>query len=87
MKSEFEIGFKTKEERDRALNVIKPAKNLNIELHVLQKGETSILYSIGAKTFSQLRARSTSLLRDLKIMLSVFEKASQKPKTAKVQKS
>ncbi len=86
LKSDFEIDFKTKEEMERALKIIKPAKNLNIELHVLQKGEKSILYSISAKTFSQLRARSTSLLRDLKIMLLVFEKASEKPIIPKVQK-
>ncbi|MFH1257500.1 MAG: KEOPS complex subunit Pcc1 [Candidatus Micrarchaeota archaeon] len=81
MKSTFEIDFKDKKQAEDALKVIRPQKGRNTTLHVLHKKESnSITYVIDAESFSPLRARSTSLLRDLKIMFNVLEKAEEKPK-------
>ncbi len=80
MKATFEIEFKDKEEAGNALKVIKPQKGRNTTLHVLHRGGNKLQYIIEADSFSPLRARSTSLLRDLKVMKTVFEKA-KKPDT------
>ena len=81
MKSTFEIDFKDKKQAEDALRIIRAQKGRNTMLHVLhKKGRSIITYIVDADSFSPLRARSTSLLRDLKIMFNVLEKAEEKPK-------
>lgn len=76
MKAVFEIEFEDIKEAKDALKIIQSQKSRNATLHVLHKtGSREVSYIIEASAFSPLRARSTSLLRDLKIMLNVFEKA------------
>ena len=78
MKAVFEIEFKDSKEINNALKIIRPEKSRNVVLHVLHKKSSSnVQYIIEAPAFSPLRARSTSLLRDLKIMLTVFEKGKK----------
>ena len=79
MKATFEIGFQNEKEAEDACNVVKAQIGNNATLHVLhKKGEKTVLYIVEANSFSPLRARSTSLLRDIKIMKTVFEKNKQK---------
>ena len=75
MKTTFDINFKDGKEAEDALKIILPQKSRNAVLHVLhKKGSSNVQYIIEASAFSPLRARSTSLLRDIKIMMKVFEK-------------
>jgi hypothetical protein len=79
MKATFEIEFESEKEADDSLKIIQSQEGKNAMLHVLhKKGAKSVLYIIEAKAFSPLRARSTSLLRDIKIMKNVFEKSQPK---------
>lgn len=76
VKATFEIDFETELEARNSLKIIKFQTGKNATLHVLHKlGSKTVLYIVEAKAFSPLRARSTSLLRDIKIMKNVFEKS------------
>ncbi|MEK6954169.1 MAG: hypothetical protein AABX01_04120 [Candidatus Micrarchaeota archaeon] len=83
MRAVFDIEFKDQKEAENSLRIILPQKSKNAVLHVLhKKGSSNVQYIIEAPSFSPLRARSTSLLRDIKIMLTVFERARfGKPKS------
>ncbi len=75
MKAIFQIDFPSAKQAADAMKIIKAEKGRNTDLTVShEKGSDKIIYTITASSFSPLRARSTSLLRDLKVMLSVFEK-------------
>jgi hypothetical protein len=81
MRAVFDIEFKDAKEAENALKIILPQKSRNAVLHVLhKKGSEEVTFIIEAAAFSPLRARSTSLLRDIKIMLTVFENSRGKGK-------
>ncbi len=80
MKATFEIEFAGERQAKLALKAIsggggKPGRS---EVHVTRKhgkakaGRTTIIYTITADSFSSLRARATSLLRDLKVAREAF---------------
>ena len=80
MKLVFEIDFKSAKNAEKAKGVIgrgamsrKGAKDVVTLQVVHKKGSPIITYIIESGSFAKMRARTTSLLRDVSIFLSAVE--------------
>lgn len=80
MKAEFEIVFASPESARKALRVIR-TKEISGKVKVSLSVEKNVLNArIEAKGFAPLRARITSMLRDLKVVfdaISIVEKGKK----------
>jgi len=90
MKATFEIDFADEKQAKLALKALESVTagvsagwrpgvpNKRAVMHVSHKAGTRILiYTMTADSFSSLRARATSLLRDLKVAREAFELAGR----------
>lgn len=69
MEAEIEIEFKTRELAQKALKILK-GKEVSDKVKISYSVEGKVLeVEVEAKSFAVLRARVTSLLRDLKVVL------------------
>ena len=72
-KATFEIDFADERQAKLALKAVSGGSGKRAQVHVARRPGTPILiYSITADSFSSLRARATSLLRDLKVAREAF---------------
>ncbi len=71
MKIKIEVEFKNGEEASNAAKIISNEKNEKISLKRQIRGRKLII-EIKAASFSSLRARTTSILRDLKVIRDAF---------------
>lgn len=73
MNASFEVGFPSEEDAGKALKILgKSSEGPRASVKVMQRG-SSLEVTIKADSFAALRARSTSLLRDLKIVMDSFK--------------
>lgn len=82
MKAVFEIDFADGRQARQALKAMQFAgKSKRAQVHVTLKkgnGRATIIYTISADSFSALRARATSLLRDVKVAKDAFAVVGRK---------
>ncbi len=81
MKTIFEIEFKDAKEAKQAAEILKKTKsdedNLRAKISIVVKNE-KLIATVIASDFTALRAMSTTLLRDLKVIIDGFKVVDQK---------
>lgn len=76
MNASFEIDFATPSQAKRALVILKPSDSGakgTLSVKKIPGKPASLYYIVTAPSFAVLRARVTSLLRDLKVAQDAFE--------------
>ncbi len=81
MKTIFEIEFKDAKEANQAAKILKETKtdedNLRAKISIAVKKE-KLIATVVANDFTALRAMSTTLMRDLKVIIDGFKVVDQK---------
>ncbi|MBI4406691.1 hypothetical protein HY571_02140 [Candidatus Micrarchaeota archaeon] len=75
MKAIIEVAFKSEKEAKQAMSILKASKTdepTRASVSVKTKGE-KLVVTVTAKDYAALRALTTTLLRDLRVVIDGFE--------------